>query len=522
MKKSFSIGTMSLVLVLVLSACGGSGQSGFETYIKSGDYDKAITEYRENISGNSEKENSAKTFVANYLNESLANFANGTATENDTQNVIDCLMKVDDATYILNVELGSATELFTIIQSSKEHYASATAYMEQAEYEMVIDACLNVYQQDSENYNAAQELLANARAKLQEEFHLQIDAAIAEKKYAEVITMYESAEYIDKSDSKLIEKIDFCKAQDPITLMGVATLQYPSQNDTWKYNVYDYYIEITGYVGNGEKDRVVLPAEIDGLPVWKVGANALRGLEISSIQLPDCLQMIGPRAFGESKIETITMPKELYAIGQEAFWRCKNLSSISIPQGIKIIAAETFSDCENLLEVVLPETVYAIEKRAFENCKKLTAITLPDSITQIGACAFLNCANLTSIEIPGGVKEIEQSAFGGCTSLTQVHLEEGLEMIGAGAFHDCESLAAIVLPKSVVSIGTNEWNMPPFADVADSFDLTVLNPDMNFTGRIFDNRNGSDSRVGKTIHGYAGSTAAQYCADCNITFQLIE
>lgn len=306
---------------------------------------------------------------------------------------------------------------------------------------------------------------------------------------------------------------------DPIMQMESASLQYPSQNDTWKYNVYDCYIEITGYLGPEEADAVI-PAEIDGLPVWKLGDGSLMDAELKSAQLPDCLESIGMLAFANSKIETIIMPKELAAVGQRAFDGCVRLSAIGIPEGVIGVAKETFEGCENLSEISLPESLTFIDESAFSGCVSLSNITIPENVTYIGPLAFTKCTSLHSVYVPAAVKKIESWTFSHCTNLSQVQLEEGIESIEEGAFSDCQNLESLVLPASVSSIGTNEWHRPPFDGVADNFDLTILNPDivLHESIRIF----GQYQSENKVIHGYAGSTAAKYCANRHIAFQLIE
>jgi len=45
--------------------------------------------------------------------------------------------------------------------------------------------------------------------------------------------------------------------------------------------------------------------------------------------------------------------------------------------------------------VTIPKGILAIGKSAFEGCTKLKSITVPESVTKIDERAFYNCPNLT-------------------------------------------------------------------------------------------------------------------------------
>ena len=93
----------------------------------------------------------------------------------------------------------------------------------------------------------------------------------------------------------------------------------------------------------------------------------------------------------QASLSSITLPKGVTSIGNDAFYACTNLTSIIIPAGVTSIAASTFS-----------------------NCTSLTSVILPAGLTSIGEDAFVLCTNLTSITIP--VKTvINSNAFGGWT-----------------------------------------------------------------------------------------------------------
>ena len=84
-------------------------------------------------------------------------------------------------------------------------------------------------------------------------------------------------------------------------------------------------------------------------------------------------------------------------IGDEAFRRCRSLTSITIPEGVTSIETLSFSGCSSLTSINIPESVTSIGYSAFYGCSRLTTIVLPKSVTYIGYEAFANCSELTDV-----------------------------------------------------------------------------------------------------------------------------
>ena len=66
------------------------------------------------------------------------------------------------------------------------------------------------------------------------------------------------------------------------------------------------------------------------------------------------------------------------------------------------------------------ERVTGIGELAFYKCAELTSVVIPEGITSIGDNAFQGCNKLTSVEIPDTVKSIGELAFYNCSSLKNV------------------------------------------------------------------------------------------------------
>ncbi len=102
------------------------------------------------------------------------------------------------------------------------------------------------------------------------------------------------------------------------------------------------------------------------------------------------------------------------SIGEEAFRRCFDLTSIELPNSLTSIGNYAFCDCSSLTSIELPNSLTSLEKSAFSGCSSLTSIELPNSLTSIGEAAFWYCSSLTSIELPNSLTSIGEDAFHGC------------------------------------------------------------------------------------------------------------
>jgi uncharacterized repeat protein (TIGR02543 family) len=216
---------------------------------------------------------------------------------------------------------------------------------------------------------------------------------------------------------------------------------------------------ITGYIGPG--GAIDVPGTItDGVNTYNVtciGDGAFfKKLEITSVTLPSGLTSIGSKAFYNcSNLASVNLPDSLISIGDEAFTGCYSLTftSITLPDGLISIGQAAFTDCRSLVSITLPDDLTAIRQDTFTRCSSLASITLPGNLTSIGNSAFSGCSGLISILIPDNVTSIGVGAFAECANLTSINLPDGLISLGEGAFDDCTNLAFITLPGSLTSIG---------------------------------------------------------------------
>ena len=224
------------------------------------------------------------------------------------------------------------------------------------------------------------------------------------------------------------------------------------------YVVFPYSVDIIGY--SGTATELVIPAELDGLPVARICDLAFsRCSSLTSVLIPDSVRSIGKATFSYCEnLTDINIPDNLTYIGDAAFHGCSSLSGIVIPDSVTAIYDYTFEECTSLSNIDIPDGITAIGNRAFYNCDSLTSIQLPDSVTSIGYEAFYDCDSLTSIDLPDGITGIERFTFEHCDNLLSVDLPDSLNYILVDAFSYCFSLTNIVIPASVTFIDEDAFS----------------------------------------------------------------
>ena len=245
-----------------------------------------------------------------------------------------------------------------------------------------------------------------------------------------------------------------------------------------QYKVYKDHVEITGYTGDTEE--VVIPAEIDGLPVTSIGYSAFSFCtSLTSITIPDSVTSIGHSAFNSCEsLNSISIPDSVTSIGIAAFQYCSSLTSITIPVGVTSIEDNTFYECSSLSSILIPDSVTNIGHNAFSGCASLTSVTIPDGVTFIGEMAFAYCDSLTSITIPVGVTVLIDGALSRCYNLTSIYFKGDaplfdLEHMG-GVFYDVT--ATVYYPANNAT-----WTEDVMQDYGGTITWVPYNPNNPFT-----------------------------------------
>ena len=212
---------------------------------------------------------------------------------------------------------------------------------------------------------------------------------------------------------------------------------------------------VTG-IGSYEGTDIIIPAEYKGVPIKEIGERAFRyKSEITSVTIPDTVEVIRESAFVGTSITEIAVPNSVRIIEDYAFYKCEKLERAILPKNIENLGEHLFEECSKLVEVALPENLTVIPAYMFTRCTLLESVVLPAEVESIGEYAFSVCNSLRHIDLPKSVKTVSDSAFN-MARLEEIILPSGIKEIGANAFSR-NPLTEIELPDSLEKIGSRAF-----------------------------------------------------------------
>ena len=151
---------------------------------------------------------------------------------------------------------------------------------------------------------------------------------------------------------------------------------------------------------------------------------------------------IGNEAFNRcANLSTVNIAK-VNDIGNEAFNRCANLSTVNIVK-VNDIGKGAFSECTNLVSVVVKDG-NNIGESAFRDCSSLITLSLDNKIKSLGWSAFRGCSNLTQFVIPDSVTILHSGLLDGCSSLKSIRIHKGIKEM-YDAFSGCTNLSTLII-----------------------------------------------------------------------------
>ena len=202
---------------------------------------------------------------------------------------------------------------------------------------------------------------------------------------------------------------------------------------------------------------------------------------LTEVDIPDTVEVIGPKAFEGSRVISVTLREGLRMIDDRAFADCKLLTSINIPASVNYIGDEAFVNCDKL-DIQISKSISHIgvnvdlntlsdnrvkaekEKQRVAAAKVFkyeaidggrvkvvgladesqTKLVIPEkdeklkNVTEIAEKAFFKNKNIVEVTIPKSVTVVGKDAFAGCKNLT-VKVSKNAE-IGKNAFAGCEKV----------------------------------------------------------------------------------
>lgn len=115
---------------------------------------------------------------------------------------------------------------------------------------------------------------------------------------------------------------------------------------SFTFSIANGHVTITKYTGTAMD--VDIPARLQGLPVCCIGPSAFADTHISSVSLPDSVQYVDERAFQNcQQLIYFRGGRSLLRLGEEAFQNCCSLTRLEL-LGDTDVQYSTFAGCYSL------------------------------------------------------------------------------------------------------------------------------------------------------------------------------
>lgn len=197
-----------------------------------------------------------------------------------------------------------------------------------------------------------------------------------------------------------------------------------TDNSAFTYVNHGDSIEITGF--NNSVSDVVIPSEIEGLPVTAISTGAFYLSAITSIEVPDTVTSIGEMAFlGCTSLKTVKLSTGVAKIEKNAFGSCSALQEVQVAKdnpNFSSLDGVLYSKAQDTLVIypaaktdaayTIPGGVTSVAMYAFSENPYLETLTIPNSLIKVGDSAFFNCKNLRSVSYNGTEEEWNQITIG--------------------------------------------------------------------------------------------------------------
>lgn len=180
---------------------------------------------------------------------------------------------------------------------------------------------------------------------------------------------------------------------------------------------------ITGFDGLYNASSIVVPYELNGIPVRAIDAAFCGKTNCLTVYLPDSISIIGSKTFAASSVEYVksySNSKIKEIIAQPIAGEIETGSfDVPIPETSKLDTGNTdiYQEKPELSDT-LPISLKTIEDNAFKD-SKIKSITIVSQMDKIGKYAFANTANFLDFTLAVGasVDNVDDYAF----SCTQIH-----------------------------------------------------------------------------------------------------
>lgn len=239
--------------------------------------------------------------------------------------------------------------------------------------------------------------------------------------------------------------------------------------EDFAFEIINGTVTILSYKGKNE--HLIIPAEIDGMPVTAIADGAFAGPEKETTKEEDKTEAEGttsettaeesPKKEPQTLLKTLIIPESITAIGTGILARCETLHTLQTPlMGADkesaqylgyLFGALTHEDNARDIPASLACLSITGEWQSMPayslfDCNDLVCLSLPENITVLEKFALYNCASLRQIDGLENITVFGDRALMNCSALQTVTVSNEAESVGFGAFEGCNSIRAMTLP----------------------------------------------------------------------------
>ena len=209
-----------------------------------------------------------------------------------------------------------------------------------------------------------------------------------------------------------MKKIVFMLCMSLAVTMCASPCMAKQKKVTYKYKASNKTLTVSGKYLKGKLPEEMMGA-YDETIRYDYKWSSLRG-KVKKVVLKKGVERIGHNAFGNfTKLKSVKFPKTLKRIDAYAFSDTQ-ISSLQLPDNVTVIGEGAFYPSiisGKIKTIKLPAKLKIIGKWAFEE-QKFTELTIPANVEKIGAQAFSGCQSLKKIVIKSKkLKKIGSRAF---------------------------------------------------------------------------------------------------------------
>ena len=207
-------------------------------------------------------------------------------------------------------------------------------------------------------------------------------------------------------------------------------------------------IEITGFLPGEKAKQLVVPEEIDGIPVISLGEEAFRGCGFESVEAPS-VRRVMPCALRDCRnLRRVSLPQATEVLGF-AMAGCILLETIELPM-VRILGPGVF-EATGLRQATFG-TLAQVGAYCFAKCRKLKSLIFEDSctITAIPRNLVADCNALSTLLYPTErINSVGKHAFR-ATRLEEIDLSSpSITRLDWCVAEGCRQLATFRFPPNI-------------------------------------------------------------------------